>query len=315
MKRKAKVSIISTVKDEEESIRDLLDSIFIQSYKPGEVIIVDGGSTDKTIDIIKEYQKKNKMIKLISSPGASRMRGRNIAIKNAKNEIIATTDGGCVLDKDWLKNLVKRIEKGAKAVAGNSSPNYKNLFERCQGELLLGNKFLPPTFNGNVFPSARSEAFLKKVWRDAGGYSEGKPADDGFFHFKVSDAGYRYVQAEDAVVRWRLRKTWKSLFRQFFSYSKWDAQSGLLVRQPRSMALIFGFYVYVLALLYSLLVQNLTLVYVLIALLFLYGLIPAIEVTIKTKNLKSLFYGFGIQFTRRFAYISGYHYGLFSKKP
>jgi len=315
MKKGMKVSVISTVKNEEDSISDTLISLLKQTYNPDEIILVDGGSTDRTLDIIKKFQKENKKIKLIVSKGASRMKGRNIAIENAKNEVIAFTDGGCIVDERWLGNLMKRIEKGAEAVAGNSSPLYENLFERCQGELLLGNKFLPPTFNGNVFPSARSEALLKRVWKEAGGYSEDKPADDGFFHFKVSDAGYRYVQAEDAVVRWRMRKTWKSLFRQFFNYSKWDAQSGLLLRQPRSMALIFGFYVYVLALLYSLIVQNMTLVYVLIALLVLYGLVPAMEVTIKTKRLKSIFYGFGIQFTRRLAYITGFHYGLFSKKP
>ena len=76
-----KLSLICTLKDEEESVRSLLDSILEQTRKPDEVIFVDGGSTDNTVKILKSYQKKIKNMKIIVG------RGLNIAIKNAKHDL------------------------------------------------------------------------------------------------------------------------------------------------------------------------------------------------------------------------------------
>ena len=94
-----KVSLILTVKNEEKSINILLESILSQNKMPNEIVIVDGGSIDKTIEIIKEY-KDSLPIKLIQKKGINVPRGRNIAIANSKYPIIAVTDGGCRLDQN-----------------------------------------------------------------------------------------------------------------------------------------------------------------------------------------------------------------------
>ena len=101
-----KVSLICTVKDEKETIIELLENIFKQTMSPDEVVIVDGGSSDGTIDIIQRYSEKLPL-KLIVSTGANIAKGRNIAIKNASYDIIASTDGGCKLDEKWLENLIQ----------------------------------------------------------------------------------------------------------------------------------------------------------------------------------------------------------------
>nr|WP_148702350.1 glycosyltransferase [Nitrosopumilus piranensis] len=59
------ISIICTVKNEEDNISTLLDSLLNQTLLADEIIIVDGGSTDKTISIIQDYSKRSSVIKLI----------------------------------------------------------------------------------------------------------------------------------------------------------------------------------------------------------------------------------------------------------
>ena len=49
-----KVSVCITVFNEEGSIGELLDSLLKQTKKPGEIVIVDGGSKDKTVDVIRK---------------------------------------------------------------------------------------------------------------------------------------------------------------------------------------------------------------------------------------------------------------------
>ena len=82
----AKVSVICTVKNEEETILDWLESLEKQSRLPDEVIIVNGDSTDRTVDLIKEFMRNSKLkIRLIVAPSANIAQGRNIAIKNSQS--------------------------------------------------------------------------------------------------------------------------------------------------------------------------------------------------------------------------------------
>ena len=96
------VTLITTVYNEERSIGPLLGSLIAQSRQPEEIIIVDAGSTDRTQEIISDYLARGLPAKLIVEPGASRSRGRNLAIEQARGEIIACIDAGCLAKRDWL---------------------------------------------------------------------------------------------------------------------------------------------------------------------------------------------------------------------
>src|SRR5688500_16058231 len=103
------VSLIVTVFQEGESIRRLMDTILTQSRMPDEVVISDGGSTDNTVAILREYADRLPL-KIIDAPGANISQGRNIAIQNAQGPIIAATDAGVRLHPNWLEEIVKPIE-------------------------------------------------------------------------------------------------------------------------------------------------------------------------------------------------------------
>ena len=104
-----KVSVIITILNEEENIKIFLDFLLIQTSQPYEVIIVDGGSKDKTLKVIDHFKKAHKIpfSLLILSKKGNRSIGRNEGVGRAKCDIIAFTDAGCVLDKNWLKETQK----------------------------------------------------------------------------------------------------------------------------------------------------------------------------------------------------------------
>lgn len=222
-----KVSLITTLKNEESSIEEFLDSILNQSRIPDEIIIVDGGSTDKTVEIIKRYIKNSAPIKLIIAKG-NRSIGRNTAIKNAQHEIIACTDAGCIIDRDWLKNIVKPFEEdeSVEVVAGFYQATPKNIWEECAGVLHTAplEKINPKTF----LASTRSVAFKKSAWRKVGGFPEQYSwNEDTPFNLYLKRAGRKYAFAPDAVVYWRPMPDLKTFLKQSYRFTLGDGQAGI----------------------------------------------------------------------------------------
>src|SRR6185503_15494047 len=104
------VSLAVPVRDEAESISQLVESIHRQLRKPDEVIFVDGGSRDGTLDILQAACDRDPSFRLIRAGRALPGQGRNIAVANALYEWIAFTDAGIRLEPDWLQQLVAVAE-------------------------------------------------------------------------------------------------------------------------------------------------------------------------------------------------------------
>lgn len=240
-----KVSICITTLNEEKSILRLLDSLSKQSRKPDEVIICDGGSSDATASLIQEYQKQNKNIKLIKvKKRVSIAKGRNIAVKNAKYLIIAMTDAGCVLDKNWLKNISEPFhDKKTDVVAGFYEMTGKSEFQKALKPFL---GIMPDKFDGNFLPATRSIAFKKNVWKKVGGFNEkfDRAGEDTYFNFKILEQNFKIVRTKNAIVEWEVPDNISDAAYKFYYYARGDAQSSKLLTQHNKKVLtIFGRYV------------------------------------------------------------------------
>ena len=222
-----KISVIITLKNEESSIRPFLDSLLNQSRKPDEIVMVDGGSTDGTVKIIRQYIKNGAPIKLIIKKGANISKGRNTAIKKTKYDIVASTDLGCRIDKHWLKNICKKFDKNTDVVCGVTLPEVKNDLEKCMAEVTVGK--IEEIDEETFLPSSRSVAYRKSAWRKGGGYPEWLAiAEDTYFDLAMKDAGCRFKVAKDAIVDWRMRENLRKLFKQYYLYGKWNRKAGLV---------------------------------------------------------------------------------------
>lgn len=217
-----KCSVCITVFNEQKSIRVLLDSLIFQSKYPAEIVIVDAGSTDKTIRIIKKY----KDIKLFIHKGASIAKGRNLAIKFSKYNTIAMTDAGCVCHKDWLENITKPFgNPKTKIVAGFYHMNGNSNFQKAL-KLFLGtvpDKYDPKTF----LPSARSIAFRKSAWKKVGGFCEkfDRAGEDTDFNIKIINHNIEITKVKKALVDWEVPNNISEAFKKFYYYAKGDIQS------------------------------------------------------------------------------------------
>jgi glycosyltransferase involved in cell wall biosynthesis len=204
------ISLISTVLNEEKNIEKFLDSIIKQSKKPDEFIIVDGGSSDKTYDILKKYAQKYKWIKIFQKKGANISKGRNYAIEKTKNKIIVSTDTGTKYKKNWLENLVKGF-KGDLGF-GQTLPSIENSFQK-----ILSKKMK------QRFGSSRNIIFKKEVWKRVGGYPEDlMMAEDTVFNEKIKKADFKIQLIPDAIGYWEMRDNLQDVKKQFYNYGYWS---------------------------------------------------------------------------------------------
>ncbi len=245
-----KISFITTVFNEEKNIDNFLKSIFSQTKLPDEIIIVDGGSQDNTITKIKAafhlsfprrrestFQIKDYRIKLFTKKG-NRSVGRNKAIKKATGDIIACSDSGNILDKNWLKNITKpfidsrlrgndNAGRGVDVVAGYYKGLAKNIFQKCLVPyvLVMPDKVDPDNF----LPATRSIAFTKAVWGKAGGFDERfSHNEDYVFANRLKNINAKIVFAKNAIANWIPRNTFWEAFIMFFRFAFGDGESGIL---------------------------------------------------------------------------------------
>lgn len=223
-----KFSLITTVLNEESSIDYFLDSIINQTKKPDDVVIVDGGSSDATLQKIKNFQKKSKnlTIKFISKPG-NRSVGRNEGIRNTKSEIIAVADAGCILESNWFKKITDPFnDKGVDVVAGYYTSRPKNYFQKSLVPYVL---VMPDRVNpDNFLPATRSMAFKKTVWEQLGGFAEEySHNEDYIFARKLRQMNKKIIFEKDALVDWFPRNTFSEAFTMFFRFALGDAQAGI----------------------------------------------------------------------------------------
>lgn len=107
-----KYSIIVPVYNASKTLSKCIDSILLQNVSHYELILVDDGSKDKSIDIARQYEKENKNIKVITQKNKGAGSARNIGVKIAKGDYLLFLDSDDYVDKDYLKTIDNSLEEG-----------------------------------------------------------------------------------------------------------------------------------------------------------------------------------------------------------
>lgn len=105
------ISIVTPVYNTEKYLSECLDSIFAQTMPDIELICVDDGSTDNSLNILKDYQKKHKNLKVISQKNGGPGVARNTGIDNATGKYICFGTATTYLNRTPLKNCTTRRKR------------------------------------------------------------------------------------------------------------------------------------------------------------------------------------------------------------
>lgn len=313
-----KISVCLTVFNEEKSVSKLLESLIKQTEKPDEIVIVDGGSADDTVRIIRHLQNKDRRIRLLVQ-NSSRAEGRNLSVELAKNELIAITDADCTADSKWLSKIREPFKhKEIDMVAGFYRMVANTSFERALSYFLA---VTPKRFNSDFLPSTRSVAFRKSLWVRVGGFPESSDnsAEDTDFNYEVVKAGAGIGRAKEAIVYWKIPTNVKSAFKKFYDYAKWDAKK-MIFWHPvqkfkshniKALLKVLRYLVFLVTLILA--INNGLFLFIFFLEILIYSFWAFRKIFEEFQDIETALWGVPIQFLTDFAVIGGFFAGIIDK--
>lgn len=214
-----KVSIIIRTKNEEKYIGKTLDAIFSQTYKSFEVIIVDSGSIDKTLEIARKYPVNIYEIKPEDFTWGYAL---NYGFQRAEGQyVICLSAHALPLSNNWLTILISNFnDDNVAAVMSHSLPwpdcnpfDRRGLLKKFnipKQEIAEG----PPFIFGNT-----SSAIRKSVWEKVHFDESLSYCEDHDWIRKIRKLGYKIIYEPDAKVYHSHNETLKQIYRRYYQFS------------------------------------------------------------------------------------------------
>lgn len=229
MSSTAEVSLIMTVLNEESGIVEFLDSIASQPVIPAEIVIVDGGSQDDTVNALRSWSRPpgcSLVVEVLAGAGISE--GRNRAIELASHSRVLVADGGTTLDLRWVEHMLAAFpDDGSTVVVGGFfRPTGDSVVERAIAYAVtpMREEIDPERF----LPSSRSLGFSRDAWSRAGGYPEWLDyCEDLVFDLRMKKLGIPFRFAPDAIVTWAARPSIRGFMKQYYRYARGDGKASL----------------------------------------------------------------------------------------
>lgn len=321
-----KFTLVSTIFNEALRLQDSIDDIEAQTVKPDEIVVVDAGSVDGTLDILNNWKKNSGIsIKIIVKQRCNVAEGRNLAIEKSTNDIIVSTDFGCRYGINWLASMITPFNDSKVMVVGGNFTVKKDELKSIPSKTayILNNGY-SNHLDEKFIPSSRSIAYYKSVWMDVEKYPEELTlaGDDTMFGQKLRDKRFNIFIQPEPNVFWNRHNELKGYNNEAFRYGLGDGESRIDINKRNVIittiegllrllfiatilyAFYYGFSIYSLPLL-SISLLGFRPYFIMIKRMYSIGIMKP--------SLPIFFYVFFMLESNRFYYLKGYLKGLFKK--
>ncbi len=242
------ISIIIPILNEEKYISKCLDSIVKSDFDKNEmeVLLVDGGSDDKTVKIIKKYQAKYPFFKFLHNPKKIVPVAMNIGIKNAKGEYIIRLDAHASYPQNYFSKLIKyHKELNADNVGGiiiteiknkNSTSNaIKNVLSDRFG---VGSDFRSGVSEIKEVDTVPFGCYKKEIFDKVGYYDERLVRNQDIeLNKRLKRNGGKIYLVPEISCTYYAREDIKALAKNNFNNGKWNILTAYYTKNLDSLSL------------------------------------------------------------------------------
>ncbi len=240
------VSIVMPVRNEADFIERSLGSAIIQDYPHErlEIVISDGMSTDGTLDLINKIADATDIpIKVVQNPKQIAPTALNLAIAEARGEIIVRIDGHCEIDRDYVSNCVKHLTNGkAEGVGGpietiGSGTQAEAISIAMSSKFGVGGSAFRTVDDREMFTdSVAFPGYTREIIERAGPFNEELVRNqDDEYNYRIRKLGGKILLSPDIRSKYYSRSTFGSLWRQYYQYGYWKVR--VLQLHPAQMSI------------------------------------------------------------------------------
>ena len=192
------LSVVVLTKNSERTIERCLKGLMESSIKPRTIIIVDGGSTDRTLDIVRKYSSVLN-IKVLQDRGGGLAIARDIGWRSTNTKYVAMIDSDVVVNRDFFNRAIELLEKDSTlgAIGAKLKPicEEKGILSKFQEKnLAIHLHWNEPPYPSTV-PAVHTACtvFRRKAIEEAGGFDPyfRLAKEDSDISFKLRKRGYK----------------------------------------------------------------------------------------------------------------------------
>ncbi len=202
------VSVVIPLYNSEKTIQSSIDSVLNQTFSDFELIIINDGSTDQSLDIVKAFQDKRLHILSFQNSGAAAARNRGIA--NAKGHYIAFLDADDLWTPDKLIDQVSAFKKNPDTGLVYSWSDYidKNGNSICPGKRVITSDDIEETYGklliSNFLENGSTPLIPKSILDDVGYFNEALNSSQDLDLYLRIAAKYNFIAVPKVQVYYRI---------------------------------------------------------------------------------------------------------------
>ena len=227
-----KVAIIIPTLNEERFIKNCLDSIFKQTFPFAnmEVIVIDGGSKDKTKTIVEKFSSLYNNVRIIDNPGRIQSIAFNIGVKNSSAPYVIRLDAHVSYESHYIERCIKHLETMPEVgdVGGICETKVRrpgilpeSIAVLCQSKFGIGGAAFRVGASAGYVDTVPFGAFPRKVINEIGGMREDLArAEDNEYVSRIRRAGYKVYLDPDIISTYYARDTFSGIINQMYANGK-----------------------------------------------------------------------------------------------
>ncbi|QCX32827.1 glycosyltransferase family 2 protein [Caloramator sp. E03] len=238
------VSVVIPCRNEENYIGQCIESIINQSYgiENIEIIVVDGMSDDKTLDIIKKYEETYTQIKIINNEKKITPVAMNIGIRHSKGDIVMIFGAHSYMHKDYIKRVVEDFERdnvdcvGGRIINISENKTAQAIAQAMSSPFGVGNALFRFSKTKQLVDTVAFAAYKRDIFDKIGYFDEEFVRNqDDEINFRLIKSGGKILLDPDIISYYYTRGSYKKLWKQYYQYGFWKVRVIQKHKKPASL--------------------------------------------------------------------------------
>jgi succinoglycan biosynthesis protein ExoA len=234
------VTVVIPARNEERAIGACVESVLRQDYPHLQVVVVDGASTDRTADVVRQLAERDPRVELLTNPAAIIPVSLNLALAAARGPWLVRIDAHATVPSNYVRIAVEHLRTGRWGGVGGRkdgvgfTPAGKAIAAVMASPFGVGNSTYHYGTEVQPVEHIPFGAYPVALARSLGGWDESLRVNQDFeFDYRVRQSGHQLLFDPRLVIEWHCRQSVRELYQQYRRYG--GGKLSVAMKHPTSV--------------------------------------------------------------------------------